>query len=1234
MPNKINSQAQELRLNVNMTDATQYKNGTNVQFDYSHEPNNHSILNIDPGSASSASKKKKKKKKKKSKSANDDPHTEEQHPTEESMFSIDDARIHDPEADYPTSRVIKVGPSGDLVVESLDDEYPQAEEAPAPNYPDQQSRELLDFSLFHFHSDDEREFWANLPDEDKRDILRVDKEHLMENLRNLRRNNPNKSMPFNQYGTGDHHTQDNDQCSCAYCGRNSRYIEDEIAIAYSQHLDVIANYLESCMNARAEFPRNISEPRFYPGISYHDQHPMDLSAEGASPSIPATSHPENVLAPYPPVSYEEISTQEAPEPYHDEEAENDHPNADEKLLMNLEPQEMLDILGKAKKVLELINPSTIQELVKYELLKRKIKPEAAIDESAKNLTEIFANIKKDDANGLAKAVEFIRCCSRLYKESNDQFNDVLQFLSNFADLIMKNDGKSFVDMLESLTDARNARMNLVDSKIQQIQEGGSDTAQEQVLQSPLNLTDTAENEMDFPVPESELAYNTNHEEDYHGQYDGEEHEGHEDGHEYVCDHECSHGQECDHECHHDEYDQDDDLDDDDSHQGYDDGDLDDEEAQRGRSQEIRGFVMIQAVNMIRERFMEAYERKLSEDRTQKFIAELEAEENAKKEREAKKLKAKEKQKEKKRLQQLAKEEEKKRKEAEESARKEEAERKQEAIRAMQLKKKEEARLKREEEKRKRIEALQKKELEQQQAADRKRKQQEDLKRENEKKQEEKRALERKKLAEKKQEQKLSDEKRLKEKRLGEARLEEKRLEEKRAEERRQEERKAELRNLEQRRTSTRDVGDTNSAAPLLSQAPMGNDNINETEDFLNKQQQELLEKANSLSLDSNNPLMPLDELKMHSEVPTASPPRNHLLEQLYRAKPQSLSSTTASTPHGKAAELNHFGLPEQAPQYVSPNKSSEFNPQLDGFRAMEWRNSNSAFPNHQSQQGMSGNQNTQFSPFNSHAVLDQLQQPPSVDVFVGSSIGSNTRPSVQQSNSFLWSNNASRNNSIWNPSNAETPHGIWNNNTTPQPLNNGMLPVGPRFSLSDQKPMVDAEAIQKAAFDAYTLMLANNQLSFDLAPVNNMFQVVKGLSGNSTMGMSEFLNTLKVPGRYHFDLVHDDRGNATHIKVTQNHANGSHSQVPAPMGQQGMPQPLNTPLQFGLPNPSLGPFQGQPFHQNLPSMPQQPSTKPVNSVPPKQHEESDSLNTNSFQLPGSIPGLLNHMGFGQGGSIW
>lgn len=1220
-----------------MAKATSFTNGADIEFNYSPQPNDNSIVNEDPGSLSGGAKKKKKKKKKKTKATTDPiPEFDHEHP----QMTIESATLYDPNAEYPTSRVIKLGPSGDLVVESLDDTGTpyMPENHPLKKYVDKTAREQLGFSIFHFHNDDEREFWASLSDGEKKEILRVDKELLMENLRNLKRNHPNKGMHFGPLNNGDH-APGSESCTCAYCGRNSRYIEDELAIAYNQHLDVIANYLENCMNARAELPLNIGNPRYQPGSAPDFNPPPAISQPVPVPEERSLKEPQiepQEVKAVQPASTTEITKESELESYHtsqnlEEMASTQSQNPEDQALMNIEPEEMLDILGKAKKVLELINPHTIQELVKYELLQRNIKPQAAIDESAKNLTEIFANIKKDDENGLAKAVEFIKCCSRLYKESNDQFSDVSQFLSNFADLIMKNDGKSFVDMLESLTDARNARIE--EAKISQITDGEHEA--ETVHEQPESPTPADDVERELNQAD-DLHEEDSEQEEYNEEYDDEyphDHDHHHDHHHdhdhednYMCDHDCLHGQ-CDHDCHHDECDHGDELHDDESVQDYEDGGYeDDDEAQRGRSQEIRGFVMIQAVNMIRAKFSEAYERKVSEDRTQKFIAELEEEEKAKKDREMKKLKAKELQKEKKRQQQLAKEEERKRKEAEDLARKLEAQKKQEALRSEQLRKKEELRLKKEEEKRKRIEALQQKEkeLQEQQELARKKAQAE---------------LEAKKKAEEVEKQKL-DKKKQAIKELATASTLVKKSESSSL--------KADNKSAEAKTTSGTNATLSKKAQKAAAKANASNtpkkvaneppqESLNETEDFIEKEQQSLLDKVNDLSLGTTYPLTQIDELNV-PEASSTSPVKNHLLEQLYRAKPQSLSSTTSSTPQVHHAEPQTFGIPDQT-SFISPTRNADFNPQMDAFRSNEWRNAPNGYGKPTNHGGIAGTTSSQFSPFSANATLDQLAQPPAVDMFLNSGIG-NLGTGIQQGN--LWSNGStSRNNSIWNSSNPEAQHGIWGSNgALLQGLSNSMHTMsGNRFSLSEQKPSYDAESIQKAAHDAFNLMLMNNQVVFGLAPAMSLFQIVKGLCGHQTMGMADFLNTLKAPGKYQSDFIYDDFGSVSHIKVglaggmpAGPASNQPILQPPGHLALTGLP--TNQDLQFGFNNSLQMPFQqNQHYPQPVSQHPPQPF-KSMNANSSILAEDTTHMKNKGLQLPNGMQGLLNSLAYGQGGSIW
>lgn len=1280
---------------ADMAKATNYTNGTDVQFNYSPIPSDNSMANNDLGASTAPSKKKKKKKKKRAKSSSLDPNHEDG-PKQDSgrQFSVHDATINDPDAEYPTSRVIKVGPSGDLIVESLDDEYPETEKEQGAQRGYNPSQDH-DFSIFHFHNEEEREFWLSLPDSEKKEILRVDRDLLMENLRNLRRNQPNKGLHPAPLHPGDHKAgQDTEQCTCSYCGRNSRYIEDELAMAYNQHLDVIANYLENSMH-RNEIPRELLEPSShqFEEASANTKHMlMEIThlhtwdQKAVSPDVlprksslkvaPKSKSPK--IASSSASQGQDLGSDDAVKPLAKEDGETTTEN-EEMLLMNLEPQEMLDILGKAKKVSELINPSTVQELVKYELLQRNIKPEAAIDESAKNLTEIFANIKKDDENGIAKTVEFIKCCSRLYKESNDQFNDVLQFLSNVADLIMKNDGKPFIDMLESLTDARNARANLIEeARAEEVYDDDdheitrSAEVEGQVLQSPLNAS-SASNGFDDNELNQTDGEESPEEDDYDDSYEYDHDHDHDHDHEYVCDHTCSHEPDCEHDCEHDDYDHDDDVNDDlDSNQDYDDGEFDDEEERRGRRQEIRGFVMIQAINMIRARFYEAYERKISEDRTQKFIAELEAEEKAKKERELKKFQAKEKQKEKKRLQQQAREEEKKRKEAEELARKEEAARKQEERRREQMRKQEEDRLRKEAEKRKKIEALQKKEREQQQERERKRKVEEERKRLEARKAEEE-ACNREREKKRSQEEAVKKERQIRreEKEECEQKMLGRNILERNGELEVEQERHEVISREQSWRTQNIDANvpynerSINSNIPLSSQlqrlkaheaitgkilntketnqglnseenSAFSRDPFDDTEEYLSKQQQEILNRANNLTLDESSSLNPFEETSIHPGGTSTSPLKNPLLDQLNRARPESFSSISTPTP--QMMESNPIGFSGHG---VLPNRNSDFINHHEGFNGTEWGSGNSFVSSQKHSTFGAGQNSSQFSPFSSTAALNQINQPP-VDMLSNPSIGGASTSNIPQSNSFLWSDGATtRNNSIWGGSTSETQQGgIWSSNNCQQPLPNGFA-ANNRSSFSEQTAHLDYGIIQKAAYEAYKSLLGSNQMMYGMAPVQTMFLITRAILGDHTLGMGDFLKALGANGDYTSEIFHDDNGSVVNIKMSQNSVPSTHTKFPPPanLSRPPMAQQFNQQTQF----PFKGASQPSPFQQNqhfqLPMANlQHTSPQPFKSmnVPPPglQPNENESAKPSAFQFSNTISGSINPLGYGQHGSIW
>ncbi|OZJ04071.1 hypothetical protein BZG36_03401 [Bifiguratus adelaidae] len=199
-----------------------------------------------------------------------------------------------------------------------------------------------------------------------------------------------------------------------------------------------------------------------------------------------------------------------------------------------------------------------------------------------------------------------------------------------------------------------------------------------------------------------------------------------------------------------EYDDYDDEDEDD----YDDEIEDDAMTDEQRMEEGRRMFQIFAARMFEQRVLTAYREKVARERQQRLLEELEEEDRREKEKEAKKLKEKEKKRDKKRLLKQQKDEERQAREAErlaqEAAAKAERERKQEeqrkkmeeerARKEEERRQKEEERLRKEEEKRRR----QREEREREAEKERKRKEKEEKERkereEKERKEKEERLL--------------------------------------------------------------------------------------------------------------------------------------------------------------------------------------------------------------------------------------------------------------------------------------------------------------------------------------------------------------------------------------------------------------------------------------------------------------------------------------------------------------
>lgn len=103
----------------------------------------------------------------------------------------------------------------------------------------------------------------------------------------------------------------------------------------------------------------------------------------------------------------------------------------------------------------------------------------------------------------------------------------------------------------------------------------------------------------------------------------------------------------------------------------------------------------------------------------------------------------------------------------------------------------------------------------------------------------------------------------------------------------------------------------------------------------------------------------------------------------------------------------------------------------------------------------------------------------------------------------------------------------------------------------------DAEVIQLATHNAYHILSQLNQLEFGMAPLHKLFNQVRTLVG-AQLSLGQFLTLIRALKQYQFDVVYDDVGTVTHVKVTLELPSSGLSQVPPPTNPQ--------PPQFGQPN--------------------------------------------------------------------
>lgn len=1141
--------------------STQFKNGSDVHFDYtSHQSLHPESMPTDTQNPTLNGKKKKKKKKKGKNSI-----------SAARNLGVDDANIYDVDAEYPQSRLIKVDANGDVVIESLDDEYPpedHVKQVPhnsfaSPLDPYEMSTRF-ELAMIQFRDDAERTFWKELSEEKRMEITSIDVDTINEKFKQQKKAWTNR---MNNGGQGsDGSRLPHAGCSCPHCGRNSPYVQEELANVYQP-------YLEEFVRSGLYFPeklgyqqiqehhdeqqlrqRNLREGQHLDEQDFREHYSLNIQDEQL-PTQPAPQrtheepqrveqkleqlqlpeeNDEHLLSEelHDSVKLEEMNSQQGPE--NEEEEARRFERISSLLLSGEVPESTNEIYERLIRDLEYHLPHekllfknyderiAYMELERTRLLEIPDLPEMwrqrimvddfllqdvdrarVIKEKARiPLNELHPEVQK---KFLAQRSPLLPKIMDFFGDSKvDNFNtNFADRMASFADMIVKNDGKSFVDIIEAIKHGKDMDEGKIGEVIDEEVEGDDPELEHYALKNteehhPISHSESALHDNDTS-PDDDCASDLEDQEcgyDDHCEHHDCDH-SHDEEYDYHHNHE--HGYTCDHDHDHEDMESD--------NEEYDEeSDIESEHNKQERIKELRGFFMIQAIHVIRQRFREAYEKKLSEDRTRKFIEELEAEETARKEKELKKLKQKEKQQEKKRLQKLAKEEEKKRKEAEELAKTAERKKREDELREEQLRRKEELRLKKEEEKQKKIEALKKKEREQLES-----------------------------LKKKEIEQKIAMEARNREL----AAQELSNMELKRAKEllRRTKEAEEAKRTVEQVSKIGENISlpefvpaQLSNPVPLAASMAIPNTLMNAMND-----------EADSLSdaLVRGDPIQPMDPNIR------ASPAKNHLLEQLYQARPRSVSSVSTATPTFNNLQLagnpTMSGNPSMSGAVYSPVKKGALGPEND----MSFSSWNPSLPNTFSTPSTQAQGSAFFSPFTDAGAADGWNCGPLSETFQPSMANPALNGRMQSKPSMWNAPYNSRSNSIWNNAQSTASGStVWGAQPEARP------PLASETS---------ASAIQAAAFQATQMLEQSNLASFGMAPAVKVFQVAKSLLKNSTLGMAEFLGSLRSSGQFHFDLIYDDFGSVTHIVAKATGVPGVQ-----PIALTGM-QPFQAPL--GQPAP-------------------------------------------------------------------
>lgn len=985
-----------------------YTNGSDIQFDYAKQ----SELRPPADSDASLKLKRKKKKKKRTKSAG------------AAAFLVGNVTLTDPSADYPQSRVIKTGPNGELVVESLDDD--PVEPPAAPQHQNTLALRFFDNDkwvgdierVFQFRSDDERAFWADIDAHSREYITSI---------------NAYEVQQFWSAGCvhgGPDHLPRNELCT--RCSAN--VCDDLVRIREMGHLPGLAEYMRDLHGSDV-----LEQYRKY--IQLVHRFPRPMRPRFKLPHMPLYC------------AGSEVGLDLLGSLFKD---------GDESTGANF--RALWDLLNEKQRVL-------LQELMLRDRYVKSwdeeaaLRPRPRIEVSRANacVFKIVSRLRyflTQGALGLEPARRIIDLLDDFdekvaaYSKIIDQYQE---HHSNENGDIWADGGLLLVDSIEALSLERialNADTHMPDLPWASLDDD---------IPSHVNIANFAQSgkEVSFVCERGcnpGVAFLPN-----------------EEGSATEAGASISDGEDEDHAEQHGAV-------------------WETKQTFRQRQLEQRGLYLLRAIENARAKFREVYDRKVADDRTRKFMEELEAEENAKKEKELKKLKQKEKQKERKRIQQLEREESRKLKEAEELQKAEELKQKQEELRVEQIRRKEEERLRREEERRQKIEALKQKELEIQKNKDKMASDKVEKLRENTKLSQTKTAV-----------------------------------------------------------TDTKAQGPTALVSEAVRESARQAPNARMTRIdsqviSANGLAPEMASSKPTLDIDYElDDILPSEPLQIpHENEQSANSPANHLLEQLYLARPR-LASTIPTTADPQIGPLSRMGStysPTKRPMAFEPERwagspgpmTTSMAPPLTNpmgnvmSHSMGFGNGAPAIQPSQIQLD-SGNVGLFPNP-------NTWMPNPSPDPF------SQATPAPATNLPGMWS--GTRNGSIWA---TQTPNTFSNVPLRMWAALPGDVNLGPQD--------VNHDSIQKAALDAVNLSTAQNPAS--PANVIAVFQTTKAILKLPLLGMSEFLRALHGSGL--FEVIYDDFGSVTHIRVADGRAGAPSI---SPSLQNRMAAPTGPPMNGGL----------------------------------------------------------------------